>query len=190
MSKYDKYKVTSMDTSNQPKTDGVKPTFIFGKETFEEAPYHVEITTITGNCSMMAGTDKGEEKKVIEDSNYFYGYNGPYPRYTMEADRYIFFFGTNLKDLRDLGAHVEFHMGDDVRDEEEIFHFDEPRCIYVPQGVRFGPIKVSNFKQNVIMFDIIAAPSLKEGKVVPDFTYFSEYRDQMRLKAQKEAQND
>ncbi len=182
MAKYDQFIIKSLAKDDSFAMPGTWPSFIFGKESFPQAPYHVEITTIDADCTMMEGTDKGAEKIVWEDPDYVYGYNGPYPWYSMEADRYILFFGSNDKDLRDLGAHVVFHLGDDVRDEEETFEFEEPRCVYIPKGVRFGPIKISGLKRNVVMVDILAAPSLKEGKVIVDFTYYSEYHDQLKLK--------
>lgn len=160
----------------------VSSTLSYGAENFKDAPYHVNITYIKGNTILMPGTDKGEEKPVWKDDAMFNGYNGPYPQYCMEADRYVFFFGTNVKDLKELGGHVKCMIGDDLRDAEETFEFDEPKCVYIPQGVRFGPVDVSGFKQDIVMVDVIVAPTMKAAKVVPDFTYFSEFHDQEKRK--------
>jgi hypothetical protein len=179
MSKYEKYCIKSLDTSECPAILGNPPAFVFGKETFDEAPYHVEFTFITGNGAFMEGTDRGVDKVVFGNHDGYY--DGPYPRYNMEADRILLFYGTDSKNMRDLGGTVEIVLGDGIRDEFETFKFSDPRAVFIPKGVRFGPITVSEFRKDIFVVDILTAPSLEEAKVRPDFTYFSEWHDQERL---------
>jgi hypothetical protein len=126
--------------------------------------------TVTGNHMMMQGTPKGVEKLIHigPDGNK----GGPYPKYHRKADNMMFFYGTDPNNLNDLGAHVEFHLGEG--EDEEVFGFDEPRCIFIPKGVRHGPLYVTNFHRNFIIFDILSAPTRIDAGTETDFSYVAE----------------
>ena len=179
MGLYDKYMVKDCGIGERTPTFGKTPVYTYGGESLDEAPYHVEITYITEDGEFMSGTDKGEEKIVTSHCDGYY--DGPYPKYTMNCDRIFLFYGTNTSDMRDLGAHVSFTMGDGIRDEMETFEFDQPMSVFVPQCVRFGPVKFENVKTPVCVVDIITCPTVKEAVIRPDFTYYSEWHDQERL---------
>ncbi|MGM9522252.1 MAG: hypothetical protein ACI3VB_07235, partial [Oscillospiraceae bacterium] len=179
MGEYEKYCVKDCGDNGREPIFGQRPVYTYGGEGFEEAPYHMEFSFITKDGELMPGTDKGEEK--IISGHYDGYYDGPYPRYTMNCDRIICFYGTNTDDMRDLGAHIEFTMGDGIRDEIETFAFDEPRSVFVPKGVRFGPVKVTGLKTPVAVVDILTVPTVAEAVIRPDFTYYSEWHDQERL---------
>ena len=70
---------------------------------------------------------------------------------------------------------------DGIRDEMETFEFDDPMSVFVPKGVRFGPVKVSALKTPVAVVDILTVPTVREAAVRPDFTFYSEWHDQERL---------
>lgn len=179
MGQYDKYMVKSIGDGGRAPMFGNAPVYVYGGEGFDEAPYHMEFSYITEDGEYLAGTDKGEEK--IVSGHYDGYYDGPYPRYAMNCDRILLFYGINTDDMRDLGAHVSFTMGDGIRDEMETFEFDEPMSVFVPKGVRFGPVKVSALKTPVAVVDILTVPTVREAAVRPDFTFYSEWHDQEHL---------
>lgn len=153
MGQYDKYMVKSIGDGGRAPMFGNAPVYVYGGEGFDEAPYHMEFSYITEDGEYLAGTDKGEEKTV---SGHYDGYyDGPYPRYAMNCDG--------------------------IRDEMETFEFDEPMSVFVPKGVRFGPVKVSTLKPPVAVVDILTVPTVREAAVRPDFTFYSEWHDQERL---------
>jgi hypothetical protein len=155
---------------DNPPRPGRTPVFLFDREYFKDTPYFVEILTITGNVSMMQGTPKGSEKVVHIMSGGFKG--GPYPKTNRKADEMLFFYGTDSNNLNDLGAHVEFHLG--KGNDEEVFEFDEPRCVFVPRGVRHGPLYFTQFHRNFIIFDLITAPTRLAADQVTDFSFTAE----------------
>ena len=179
MGMYDKYLVKDCGDGGRHPLFENAPVYTYGGEGFDEAPYHMEFSFITKDGEYMQGTDKGEEKPVF--GHYDGYYDGPYPRYTMNCDRIILFYGTNYENMRDLGAHVSFTMGDGIRDEMETFEFDEPMSVFIPKGVRFGPVKVTGLRHNICVADILTVPTVAEAVVRPDFTYYSEWHDQERL---------
>jgi hypothetical protein len=81
----------------------------------------------------------------------------------------MFFSGTDPEHLRDLGAHVEFHLGEGA--QQQVFHFEEPRCILIPQGVRHFPMIVSAFRRPFVITDILMAPTRAAAGTQTDFTY-------------------
>ena len=179
MGLYDKYLVKDCGIGERTPVFGNAPVYTYGGEGFDEAPYHMEFTYITEDGEFMKGTDKGEEKIITSHSDGYY--DGPYPKYTMNCDRIILFYGTNTSDMRDLGAHISFTMGDGIRDEMETFEIDTPMSVFVPKCVRFGPVKVTGLKTPVCVVDILTVPTVKEACIRPDFTYYSEWHDQERL---------
>jgi len=143
---------------------------MFGQDFFKEATNWVEITTVTGNHMMMEGTPEGTEKIIHVGADGHRG--GPYPKWHHNTDKMVFFYGTDPDDLDHLGAHVEFHLGEG--EDEEVFEFDSPRCVYIPKGVRHGPIYITRFQRNLIMFVVLAAPTREAAGIVTDFEYIAD----------------
>ena len=170
MKKYADHCVKMFLKTDNPSIPGKSPVLMFGQDHFRDANHWVEITTVTGNFMMMEGTPKGAEKIIHIGPNGHKG--GPYPKYNNNADKTMFFYGTDPSNLNDLGAHVEFHLGEG--EDEEVFEFDEPRCVFIPKGVRHGPIYVSQFRRNLIIFSDLAAPTREAADIVTDFDYIAE----------------
>jgi hypothetical protein len=143
---------------------------MFGEEHFQGASQWVEIWTVTGNNMMMQGTPKGAEQIIHLGPDGHRG--GPYPKYHRQADNLMFFYGTDPDNPSDLGAHVEFHLGEGP--DEEVFEFDEPRCVFVPKGVRHGPMYITGFRHNLIIVDILTAPSRKAAGTENDFSFIAD----------------
>jgi hypothetical protein len=71
----------------------------------------------------------------------------------------------------DLGAHVEFHLGEG--ENEQVHHFDTPRCIVIPRGMRHFPMKVTEFRRPFVIVDLLTAPTRRAAGTATDFTYVS-----------------
>lgn len=154
----------------KPPEPGKSSVYLFGQDHFSGAGHWVEIWTVTGNHAMMQGTPKGAEPIIHIGPDGHRG--GPYPKYHHNADNLMFFYGTDPDDLTDLGAHVEFHLGEG--EDEETFEFDQPRCIFIPKGVRHGPLYVTNFRRNFMIMDILTAPTRKLAGTDNDFNYVAD----------------
>lgn len=149
---------------------GKSPVYMFGKELLDEAANWVEIMTVTDDFMMMEGTSKDEEKIVHIGPDGHKG--GPYPKWIHNADKTFFFYGTDPDHPEDLGAHVEFHLGEG--EEEQILSFEEPRAVFVPKGLRHGPVYVNGFRKNLIIFSVLGAPSREDAGIVTDFDYVAD----------------
>ena len=170
MGKYADHCITMFLKHHNSPEPGRSDVFMFGEDHFKGAAHWVEIWTVTGNNMMMQGTPKDGDPIIHIGPDGHRG--GPYPKYHRHADNLMFFYGTDPGNLTDLGAHVEFHLGEG--DDEEVFHFDEPRCIFVPKGVRHGPMYITDFRRNLVIFDLLTAPTRSAAGTENDFTYVAE----------------
>jgi hypothetical protein len=152
-----------------PPEQGRSPVFMFGADVFPAAQHWVEMWTVTGEHTMMPGTPAGAEKIIHLGPDGHRG--GPYPKYHHNADNLMFFYGTDPDHENDLGAVVEFHLGEG--ESEQVFRFDEPRCIVVPRGVRHFPMIVSAFRRPFVIVDILTAPTRQAAGTETDFSYVS-----------------
>jgi len=180
MGKFSENCVKMFLRQDNPPRPGRAGTIVFGQEMkdqdyFKQSPVLVEFMPFTGNYMMMNGFPKGFETKVYTMPDGHKG--GPYPKYNRNADKMMFFYGTDPTDLNDLGAHVEFHLGEGA--DEEVFQFDEPRCIFVPKGVRHGPIYITKFRRLMLMFVVFTQPTKAACDIVNDWNYVG---DQEKIK--------
>jgi hypothetical protein len=152
---------------NDPAERGRSDVAMFGRDHVAAASNWVEIWTVTGDHSLMAGTPAGADKIVHVGPDGHRG--GPYPKYHTVTDNVMIFYGTDPANPRDLGAHVEFHLGEG--DDEQVLHFDEPRSIYIPRGVRHYPMVVTGFRRAFIVVDILNSPTRGEAGTETDFSY-------------------
>jgi hypothetical protein len=173
--------VEMMLREDKPPRPGRAGTFIFGQE-FEwqeylsAAPNLVEILPITGNYMMMNGFPKDFEKRTYNMGDHK---GGPYPKYHHGADKTMIFYGTDTSNLRDLGAHVEFHLGEG--EDAEIFEFDEPRAVYIPKGTRYGPIYITRFRRNLVIVNVLTVNSKKAAETENDLNYIGDDKKIMEV---------
>jgi hypothetical protein len=151
----------------KPPEAGKSAVWMYGQDYVPTAHQWVEIWMVTGNHTMMPGTRSGAEKIIHIGPDGHRG--GPYPKYHHKAENLMFFTGTDPDHVRDLGAHVEFHLGEGA--QQQVFHFEEPRCILIPQGVRHFPMIVSAFRRPFVITDILMAPTRTAAGTQTDFTY-------------------
>lgn len=167
MGKYEADCVKLIVKEDKPPIPGKSSVYMFGKDCFKAAPNWVEMMTVTGDFMMMEGTTENEEKIVHIGPDGHKG--GPYPKKIENADKMMFFYGTDPDNSEDLGAHVEFHLGEG--DDEEIFEFDNPRCVFIPKGLRHGPVYVTQYRRNLVIFSILTTPTREAAGIVTDFAY-------------------
>lgn len=167
MGKHDGLCVEMMRKTDRPPIPGKSDVLMFGADHVPAATDWVEITTVTGDFMMMEGTPKGAEKIIHVGPNGHKG--GPYPKTNRNADRTYFFYGTDPEQMDDLGATVRFHIGEGA--DEQVFTFESPRAIFVPKGVRHGPVFVSDFRRNLIIFSVLGAPTRDAAGIETDFDY-------------------
>lgn len=154
MGKYERLCTEMYLREDNPPRPGRAGTYIFGEEYkgqpyLEEAPNMVEFMPITGNYMMMNGFPGGIERKKYDMGDHK---GGPYPKYNHGCDKTMIFYGTDTANMRDLGAQIEFHLGEG--EDEEVFVFDEPRSIFIPRNVRYGPIYITKFRRTVILVNV------------------------------------
>lgn len=150
---------------DNPRRPGRAGTWIFGQEFkgqayMEQAPNMVEILGITGNYMMMNGFPEGFQKRSYNMGDHK---GGPFPKYNRGCDKTMIFCGTDMENLRELGAHVEFHLGEG--DEEEVFEFDEPRAILIPANVRYGPIYITKFRKPLFCFNVYTCNTKSDARI-------------------------
>lgn len=175
MGKYSNNCVTMILKEPRPPEQGKSSVFMFGQDCFKDAGHWIEIWTVTGNHAMMQGTPRNAEPIIHVGPDGHRG--GPYPKYHHNADNLMFFYGTEPDNLTDLGAHVEIHLGQG--EDEEIFEFDQARCIFIPKGVRHGPLYVTKFRRNFVIMDILTAPTRQLAGTDNDFSYFADEAKQI-----------
>lgn len=172
MGKYANNCVTMYLRKDNPPRPGRAGTFVFGQQQFQDANQYFNIQIITGNHMMMNGFPHSIEKKVFTMPDGHQG--GPYPKWNQNADEMMLFYGTDPNNINDLGAHVAFHLGEG--DDKEIFEFDEPRCIFIPQGVKHGPIYITKYRRDLIIFKVFTQPSPEACNIVNDWNYVGDDR--------------
>ena len=171
MGKYEKYCDEMFLREDNPPRPGRAGTWIFGQEFkgqkyLEEAPNMCEVLVINGNYMMMNGFPAEVQKRRINMGDHK---GGPYPKYDRGCIKEMIFVGTDPTDMRDLGAHIEFHLGEG--EDEEVFEFDEPRCIMVPQNVRYGPIYITKYRKPVFCINVYNVNSKSAAQMENDWEF-------------------
>jgi len=156
---------------DRPRRLGRPGLWIFGQGSkdqpyFEDSPIMVEMMPITGNYMTMHGFPEGVERKRYDMGDHI---GGPYPKYHRGCDKMMFFYGTDPENLKDLGAHVEYHLGEG--EDEEIFEFEDARCVFIPKGVRHGPIFITRFRRTLVLFNVYTVPTAEATDTDRDWSY-------------------
>lgn len=167
MGMYDKYCIEMNIKRDIPPIKGKSPVYMFGQDYFQDAFSWTEVMTITDEFMMMEGTPKGIEKIVHVGPDGHKG--GPYPKKIHNAEKVFLFCGTDHDNPEDLGATVEFHLGEG--ENEEVLKFNEPRAVFVPRNLRHGPVFIKDFHRNLNVVSILNASNRQEADIETDFTY-------------------
>ena len=159
-SKYEKYvtrkpAIIKSDYSEEvPKTEKIPlrtpvdtgPMVIFSKDFVPEANSIVEYGIVSGDMTIGDGSFVSKHKHDYEEI--------------------FMFLGTDPKDPRDLGAEVEFWIGEG-KDQEKIV-FNTSSSIYVPPGVAHFPQIWRNVRRPV--FTVVIMPTTGKKVLKPAST--------------------
>jgi hypothetical protein len=157
LSKYEKYVIRKPAiikpdyTEEVPKTKKIPlrtpydtgPLVIFSKDRVPEASSIVEYGIVTGDMTIGDGSFVNKHKHDYEEI--------------------FMFLGTDPKDPQDLGAEVEFWIGEG-KDLEKIL-FTTSSSIYVPPRVAHFPQIWRKVRRPV--FTVVIMPGLKEKSLIP-----------------------
>jgi hypothetical protein len=156
-SKYEKYVVRKPAiikadyTEEVPKTEKIPlrtpfdtgPMVIFSKDRVKEANSIIEYGIVSGDMTIGDGSFVSKHKHDYEEI--------------------FLFLGTDPKDPRDLGAEVEFWIGEG-KDQEKII-FNTSSSIYVPPGVAHFPQIWRNVRRPV--FTVVIMPTTGKKVLKP-----------------------
>jgi hypothetical protein len=70
-----------------------------------------------------------------------------------DFDQYIMFFGANHDDIGDFDARIEMTLGE----EKEMQIINSPTIVYVPAGMRHGPLNFAVIKKPVLFVDVASS---------------------------------
>ena len=142
----------ALDPNIKSLLPGRSHVYVYGAEWYDNVPIYVELYTIIGNHLQFQGIPKGQQKIITykrADNGMADGHvGGPYPKWNRDCEEMVFFYGTDPDNPMDLGATVEFHLGEG--EDEEVFTFDTPKCVFIPCNVKYGPIYIYNHHRNLV----------------------------------------
>ncbi len=110
-----------------------------GKEIIPEAITGLESGIISGDFTVGTGTGGGLEPHKHDD-----------------FDEMFLFMGTNPDDIEDLGADVEFWLGEG--DELEKIEINTSACVFVPAGLAHFPLTWKNVKRPCVFVVVSCSP--------------------------------
>ena len=70
-----------------------------------------------------------------------------------DFDQYIMFFGANQDDIGDFDARIEMTLGE----EKEMQIITSPTIVYVPAGMRHGPLNFAVINKPVLFVDVASS---------------------------------
>ncbi len=139
-------------------------TWIFGQEYRYQTEYFQGTPCLVEYLPILAGGPKGAKsdwapKEVFVKPNVERdGHKGgPFQQTRHEADLMTFFLGTDPEHPDDLGGHIEYHIG--TGEDEEVYEFDEPTCIFIPKGVPNCPVVITDVRRWFMQINILTQPS-------------------------------
>ena len=110
-----------------------------GKEIIPNAITGLESGIISGDFTVGTGREPGLAPHKHDD-----------------FDEMFLFMGTNPNDIEDLGADVEFWLGED--DELEKIEINTSTCIFVPAGLAHFPMTWKNVERPCVFVVVSCSP--------------------------------
>ncbi len=143
----DKYIDVILDSDKIPDTtpEYTGPRVIISKNAVKECNTVVEYCFVTGDTVIGTGSDFEPHKHNYEEI--------------------FIFMGTNPKDTTELGAEIEFYLGEG-KDLEKLV-FTKSSSVYVPPGVAHFPQVWKNVKKPVLTMVIMPTSGEKDVIAVP-----------------------
>ena len=125
----------------------------------------IELTIISGDIFVGRGTEWPPKKLVAEsaDGDPAVGRGVDWPPHKHTYDEMFLFQGLDHKDPLDLGAEIEFWLGEG-KDLEKI-EFKTSTNVYMPAGLAHFPMKVKNLKRPFMIITFM--PKATERTLIP-----------------------
>lgn len=80
-----------------------------------------------------------------------------------DFDQIIFFFGGDPNNVGEFNAEVEMGLGDGG----QIHKITYPACVYIPKGLRHGPLNVKRVNKPIMFIDVTLSPGYSIRPVPP-----------------------
>jgi hypothetical protein len=84
------------------------------------------------------------------------------------VDRFLFFAGNNAFDYREFQGEIELSLGE--RAEKHIIK--EPRLVYIPKGLKLGPVNFKNIDKPVQLMDFYLSPKYSKIGTESDYNKY------------------
>jgi hypothetical protein len=85
-----------------------------------------------------------------------------------KVDRFLFFVGHNAFDYRDFQAEIELTLGE----KGEKFTVKDPKLVYIPKGLRCGPINFKKVNKAVQLMDFHLSPKYSKAGTEKDYSKY------------------
>lgn len=136
----------------------------FSTTTYKDANTIVEGSVISGDTFVGRGSEWPPKLgDTSENEDLVVGRGLDWPPHKHDYEEIFTFWGTNPDNILDLGADVEFWLGED--DDLEVIEFSSSVCIYVPVGMAHFPMRVTNSKRPFII--TVVMPNVRERFLKP-----------------------
>jgi hypothetical protein len=137
----------------------------FSRTLVKDAQSIVELTIISGEQFVGRGTKWPLQiiEAQPEGKTPVVGRGVDWPAHKHTYDELFIFQGTDPKNPLDLGAEVEFWLGEDETLEK--IEFDTSTCVHMPAGLGHFPLKVKNLKRPFMLITVM--PKATERTLIP-----------------------
>lgn len=106
----------------------------------------------------------GHDVNIKYGCYYTAGKMLPYQTQVCDYNQVLVFMGTNAFDPGDLGAEVDFCIGE----EKEKHRITTATSISIPKGIPYGPIAIGPMENRFILMQIALTSEVKAKPVLPD----------------------
>ncbi|OGO31744.1 MAG: hypothetical protein A2Z29_06295 [Chloroflexi bacterium RBG_16_56_11] len=137
----------------------------FSQTLVENAQSIIELTIISGDIFVGRGTEWPPRTLIAgpEDKDPVVGRGVDWPAHKHDYEEMFLFQGTDPADPLDLGAEIEFWLGEDK--ELEKVEFKTSTCVHIPIGLAHFPLKVKNLKRPFVLITVM--PRATQRTLIP-----------------------
>ena len=152
--------VQTLDTGGKPDTGSIT----WFSRTFDpDATSIIELTIISGNIFVGRGTEWPPKQHEGGDDAIVGAGGVDWPAHKHDYEEMFLFQGTSPDDPLDLGADIEFWLGEGETLEK--IEFSTSTCVHIPIGLAHFPMKVSNLKRAFMLITFM--PRATERTLIP-----------------------
>jgi len=137
----------------------------FSRTLVKDAKSIIELTIISGDIFVGRGTEWPPRTVVAEPGGKtpVVGRGVDWLAHKHDYEEMFLFQGTDPDDPLDLGAEIEFWLGEDK--ELEKVEFNTSTCVHIPEGLAHFPMKVKNLKRPFVLITFM--PKATQRTLIP-----------------------